>query len=123
MSLKAVKSPPFALDRATLEREVRVDTYRASGPGGQHVNRTESAVRLTHFPSGVVVTATENRSQIRNREVAFERLAHKLRALNRVPKPRKATRISRGVKQRRLDTKKRRASLKRERSQRREEDM
>ncbi len=122
MSLKAVKSPPYALDRTTLEREVRVDTYRASGPGGQHVNRTESAVRLTHASSGVVVTATENRSQIRNREVAFERLVHKLRALNRVPKPRKATRISRGVKERRLATKKHRASLKRQRS-RREEEM
>lgn len=121
MSLKAVKFPPYALDRATLEREVRVDTYRASGPGGQHVNRTESAVRLTHAPSGVVVTATENRSQIRNRAIAFERLVHKLRALNRVPKPRKATRISRGVKERRLAAKKRRASLKRDRSHRREE--
>ena len=121
MSLKAVKSPPYALDRATLEREVRVDTYRASGPGGQHVNRTESAVRLTHVPSGVVVTAMESRSQIRNRAIAFERLAHKLRALNRVPKVRKATRISRGVKERRLASKKRRSSLKRDRSHRREE--
>lgn len=121
MSLKAAKSPPYSLDRATLEREVRVDTYRASGPGGQHVNRTESAIRLTHAPSGVVVTATENRSQIRNRAIAFERLTQKLRALNRVRKPRKATRISRGVKERRLDAKKRRASLKRERSHRREE--
>ena len=98
-----------------------MDTYRASGPGGQHVNRTESAIRLTHAPSGVVVTATENRSQIRNRAIAFERLALKLRALNRVRKPRKATRISRGMKERRLDAKKRRASLKRERSHRREE--
>lgn len=123
MSLKAAKSPPYALDRASLEREVRVDTYRASGPGGQHVNRTESAVRLTHLPSGVVVTATENRSQIRNREIAFERLVHKLRALNRVPKPRKATRVSRAVKERRLAAKKHRASLKRERSRGREEQM
>ena len=121
MNMKPAKFPPYALDRATLEREVRVDTYRASGPGGQHVNRTESAIRLTHAPSGVVVTATENRSQIRNRAIAFERLAHKLRALNRVRKPRKATRISRGMKERRLDAKKRRASLKRERSHRREE--
>ena len=121
MNPKATRSPPYSLDRASLEREVRVDTYRASGPGGQHVNRTESAVRLTHAPSGVVVTATENRSQIRNREIAFDRLAHKLRALNRVPKLRKATRISRGVKERRLAAKKRRASLKRDRSRGRDE--
>jgi protein subunit release factor A len=123
MHPKATQSPPFSLDRARLEREVRVDTYRASGPGGQHVNRTESAVRLTHLPSGVVVTATENRSQIRNREIAFERLVHRLRALNRVPKPRKATRVSRAVKERRLAAKKRRASLKRERSRGRGEEM
>lgn len=116
MNPKATQSPPYSLDRATLEREVRVDTYRASGPGGQHVNRTESAVRLTHAPSGVVVTATENRSQIRNREVAFERLAHRLKALNRVPKKRKPTRISRAVKERRLTAKKHRAERKRDRS-------
>ena len=121
MKLKATKPPPYSLDRASLEREVRVDTYRASGPGGQHVNRTESAVRLTHLPSGVVVTATENRSQIRNREVAFERLSHRLRALNRIPKPRKPTRVSRAAKQRRLDAKKRHAVIKRSRGRGHEE--
>lgn len=117
MRQKPAKPPPYTLNRTTLEREVRVDTYRASGPGGQHVNRTESAVRLTHAPSGAVVTATENRSQIRNREVAFERLVHKLRTLNRVPKPRKPTRISRAVKERRLAAKKHRSSRKRDRAQ------
>ncbi|MDH3310837.1 MAG: peptide chain release factor-like protein [Gammaproteobacteria bacterium] len=117
MRQKPAKLPPYSLNRTTLEREVRVDTYRASGPGGQHVNRTESAVRLTHAPSGVVVTATENRSQVRNREVAFERLVHKLRTLNRVPKLRKPTRISRAVKERRLAAKKHRSSRKRDRAQ------
>lgn len=123
MRLKPTQAPPYSLDRALLERQVRVDTFRASGPGGQHVNRTESAIRLTHFPSGVVVTAMEHRSQPRNREAAFERLLQRLRALNRVPKPRKATRISRAVKERRLATKKHRASLKRERARGREDDM
>lgn len=123
MRLKAVQPPPYSLDRATLERQVRVDTFRASGPGGQHVNRTESAVRLTHLLSGVVVTAMESRSQIRNREIAFERLVQKLRLLNRVPKPRKATRASRAVKERRLAAKKHRGSLKRGRAGSREEEM
>ncbi|MHB8729635.1 MAG: peptide chain release factor-like protein [Sulfuricaulis sp.] len=121
MRLKAAKPPPYPLNRVLLEREVRCDTYRASGPGGQHVNRTESAVRLTHLPSGVVVTATENRSQIRNRQVAFERLVAKLRALNHVPKKRKPTRVSRGAKERRLDAKKRRAALKQGRGRGRDE--
>ena len=116
MRLKATKPPPYSLHRAILERETRLDTYRASGPGGQHVNRTESAVRLTHFPSGVVVTATESRSQPRNREVAFGRLIERLRALNRVPKPRKPTRVGRAAKERRLQAKKHRAALKRGRA-------
>lgn len=108
--------PPYSLDRHVLEKEVRLDTYRSQGAGGQHVNRTESAVRLTHFPSGVVVVASDTRSQIRNREIAFERLAQKLRVLNHVPKPRKKTRISRGAKERRLASKKRHAALKRNRT-------
>ncbi|MBI3545297.1 MAG: peptide chain release factor-like protein [Gammaproteobacteria bacterium] len=111
-----LSKPPYSLNRHVLENEVRLDTYRSQGAGGQHVNRTESAVRLTHFPSGVVVVASDTRSQIRNREIAFERLQHKLRALNHVPKPRKPTRVSRGAKQRRLTAKKRHGALKRNRS-------
>lgn len=106
------RGPPYHLDRRTLEREVRVDTYRARGPGGQHLQRTESAVRLTHFPSGVVVTASDTRSQARNREIAFGRLIHRLRALNRVPIPRKPTRPTRASRERRLEQKRRRGRLK-----------
>jgi protein subunit release factor A len=105
--------PPYHLDRAHLEREVRTDTFRASGPGGQHLQRTESAVRLTHLPSGVVVVASDTRSQARNREIAFERLVLKLRRLNTRPKPRVATRPTRAARERRLEAKRRRATAKR----------
>lgn len=60
------------------DKEIRVDTFRASGAGGQHRNKTDSAVRLTHLPSGIVVTATEERSQHQNRAVAIQRLQTKL---------------------------------------------
>jgi peptide chain release factor len=62
--------------------EVRWETMRASGPGGQHVNRTESAVRVTHLPTGVQATAMEERSQHRNRKLALARLTSKLNELS-----------------------------------------
>lgn len=115
------RPPPYALDRATLLREVRIDVYRAAGPGGQHVNRTESAVRLVHFPSGVVVTAADTRSQLRNREIALARLIERLKRLNYRPRKRVPTRVPRAAKARRLASKRHHAERKRRRAPVREE--
>jgi protein subunit release factor B len=102
-------------DRESLERDCMMEFFVAGGPGGQHRNKVETGVRLTHLPSGLVVTATERRSQSANREAAFERMAEKLIERQRVRKPRRATRPTAASQQKRVEAKRRRSEIKRAR--------
>jgi protein subunit release factor B len=101
-----------ALADAPLLAECEETFFVASGPGGQHRNKTESAVRLVHRPTGTTVTATERRSQAQNRSAALSRLRERLAALSRRPKPRRPTKPTRGAKERRLAEKKRQGERK-----------
>ncbi|MDP6798100.1 MAG: peptide chain release factor-like protein [Candidatus Krumholzibacteria bacterium] len=102
----------YSTDPDQLRREIRITVYRASGPGGQHRNTTDSAVRIQHFPSGLIVTASESRSQHANRKLAMERLIARLRILNRPKKKRRPTKLPRRVKEARLAEKKRQGEKK-----------
>ncbi|HVS81362.1 MAG TPA: peptide chain release factor-like protein [Pyrinomonadaceae bacterium] len=99
-----------------LLRECEVDTFRSSGPGGQHVNKTESAVRLRHLPSGVVVTSQQERSQHQNKSLCLRKLREKIAQLNHRPAKRVPTRVPHSAKNRTLEEKARRSRIKRLRS-------
>jgi protein subunit release factor B len=105
----------YATDRATLERECDIQYFIATGPGGQHRNKVETGVRLTHRPTGVVVTATERRSQYANREAAYERMATKLQELQYTAEPRVPTKPTAASRRRRLEEKRQASDRKRSR--------
>lgn len=94
------------------EQDLEYTFFRSHGPGGQKKNTTDSAVRLRHLPTGIVVVQTGSRSQLKNKEAALEELLRRLEALRYVPKPRIATRPSRSAKARRLRNKQLRSTIK-----------
>lgn len=102
-----------ALPMEELARDCDLQVFRATGPGGQGVNTTDSAVRLTHRPSGISVTARESRSQWQNRQRALRKLREILERRAVPPTPRRATKPSRGSQERRLAGKHRRSEVKR----------
>jgi ribosome-associated protein len=105
-TLRAAARRARALADQALLAECEETFFIGSGPGGQHRNKTESGVRLSHPPTGVTVTATERRSQLQNRGAALERLRARLEALGHQPRVRRPTRATRGSQERRLQTKK-----------------
>jgi ribosome-associated protein len=113
--LRSAARRALALTDSRLLAECREEFFVAGGPGGQHRNKTESGVRLAHDATGIVVTATERRSQLQNRSVALERLRKRLVVLARPPAVRRPTRPSRASAERRLASKKRRGLRKAQR--------
>lgn len=98
-----------------LLAECDVHVFRGTGPGGQSVNTTDSAVRLVHRPTGVVVVCRRERSQLRNKRECLRRLRARIEDLQRVRPERKPSRPSRAAKERRLESKAHRAAKKRTR--------
>lgn len=103
---------PISNDNDALLAECEVETFRSGGPGGQHANKVESSVRLTHTPSGIVVTSRTSRSQYRNKQLALEELRRRLEVLNKPVKKRIATNPSTTSKRKRIEAKKRRSETK-----------
>ena len=98
-----------------LLKDIQFQPLRASGPGGQHRNKVETAIRATHLPTGITVIATEHRSQYRNKKLALARLQTRLNIRNKPRKPRIKTRPRRSAIEKRLNQKSRHAEKKRRR--------
>ena len=95
-----------------LYEQCEVDVFRATGPGGQGVNTTDSAVRMRHAPTGIVVTSRELRSQLRNRQTCLAKIRSELERRAIPPKVRHATRPSKASVRRRLEAKHCRSDVK-----------
>ena len=97
---------------AEVARDCEVDVFRATGPGGQGVNTTDSAVRMRHVPTGIVATARESRSQFQNRASCVRKLQEEFRRRAVPPKVRHANKVPASQRRRRLKDKRMRSDLK-----------
>jgi len=95
-----------------LFSECEIETFRSSGKGGQHVNKTDSAVRLRHLPTGITVTSQEMRSQYQNKQRCLEKLRDKIARLMYRPPKRIPTKKTRSSKEKNLKKKKKRSQVK-----------
>ncbi|MBI2642579.1 MAG: peptide chain release factor-like protein [Candidatus Wildermuthbacteria bacterium] len=95
----------YATDQKSLERDTNVEHMKASGPGGQNVNKRNTAVRITHLPTGITIRADKDRSQRRNEANAFELLRKELEKRNKPKKRRVPTKTPARAKRARLKEK------------------
>jgi protein subunit release factor B len=95
------------------DEELEFSFFRSSGPGGQKKNTTDSAVRVRHLPTGLVVVSTSSRSQFQNKRLAVLELGRRLALLSLRPRTRHATRPTLGSRVRRVESKRKRSEIKR----------
>ena len=98
--------PKLQADFDVLKKEVVIETYRSSGPGGQRKNKTETSVRVKHIPTGITAVATEHRFQSQNLRLALKRLRDRLLRLNQKKRPRIPTGIPARAVEKRMEGKK-----------------